>query len=67
MSLHNDEYHAMANLRRAAREAVKKVAESSEIYLRIKGYIKLANDKGANLEYTLDSKDLLKDIYRSVF
>lgn len=44
MSLHNDEYHAMANLQRAAREAVKKVAESSEIYLRIKGYIKLAND-----------------------
>lgn len=30
-------------------------------------FIKLANDKGANLEYTLDSKDLLKDIYRSVF
>ena len=30
-------------------------------------FIKLANEKGANLEYTLDSKDLLKDIYRSVF
>lgn len=30
-------------------------------------FIKLANNKGANLEYTLDSKDLLKDIYRSVF
>lgn len=44
MSLHNDEYHAMMNLKRVAKEAVKKVTESSEIYLRIKGYIKLAND-----------------------
>lgn len=33
----------------------------------IYNFIKIANDKGANLEYTLDSKDLLKDIYRSVF
>ncbi len=29
-------------------------------------FIKLANQKGANLNYTLDSKELLKDIYRSV-
>lgn len=30
-------------------------------------FIKLANKKGANLDYTLDSKELLKDIYRSVY
>lgn len=29
-------------------------------------FIKLANKKDANLEFTLDSKELLKDIYRSV-
>ena len=29
-------------------------------------FIKLANKSGANLDYTLDSKELLKDIYRSV-
>lgn len=44
MSLHNSEYHAMSDLRRASKEAVKKVVESSEVYQRIKGYIKLAND-----------------------
>lgn len=30
-------------------------------------FIKLANKKGARLDLTLDSKELLKDIYRSVF
>lgn len=30
-------------------------------------FIDMANEKGANLEYTLDSKELLKAIYRSVF
>lgn len=30
-------------------------------------FIKLANSKGAKLDYTLDSKELLKDIYRSVY
>lgn len=30
-------------------------------------FIKLANKKGAKLDYTLDSKELLKDIYRSVY
>lgn len=29
-------------------------------------FIKLANKSGAHLNYTLDSKELLKDIYRSV-
>ena len=29
-------------------------------------FIKLPNKSGANLNYTLDSKELLKDIYRSV-
>ena len=29
-------------------------------------FIDLANQKGANLEYTLDEKELLKSIYRSV-
>ena len=33
----------------------------------IYNFVRLANKKGANLEYTLDGKDLLKDIYRSVF
>ena len=33
----------------------------------IYNFVRLANEKGANLEYTLDGKDLLKDIYRSVF
>lgn len=30
-------------------------------------FIDMANQKGADLEYTLDSKELLKAIYRSVF
>lgn len=30
-------------------------------------FIKLANKKGANLDYTLDAKELLKDIYRSEY
>lgn len=30
-------------------------------------FIKSANKKGARLDYTLDSKELLKDIYRSVY
>ncbi len=30
-------------------------------------FIKLANKKGAKLNYTLDAKELLKDIYRSEF
>lgn len=30
-------------------------------------FIKLANKKNANLDMTLDSKELLKDIYRSVY
>ena len=30
-------------------------------------FIKLANNKNAKLDYTLDSKELLKDIYRSVY
>ena len=30
-------------------------------------FIELANEKGANLTYTLDNKELLKDIYRSIF
>lgn len=30
-------------------------------------FIKLANKKGAKLDYTLDSKELLKDIYRSEY
>ena len=30
-------------------------------------FIDLANEKGANIDYTLDSKELLKSIYRSVF
>lgn len=30
-------------------------------------FINMANKKGAKLDYTLDSKELLKDIYRSVY
>ena len=30
-------------------------------------FINKPNEKGANLEYTLDNKELLKGIYRSVF
>ncbi|MDD2208112.1 MAG: hypothetical protein PHG03_03255 [Bacilli bacterium] len=30
-------------------------------------FIDLANEKGAGLDYTLDGKELLKDIYRSVY
>ena len=30
-------------------------------------FIKSANKKGAKLDYTLDAKELLKDIYRSVY
>ena len=40
-----------------------KLVEEPEI-LR---FISLANKRGANLDLTLDSKELLKDIYRSVY
>ena len=40
----------------------EKLVEDEEIVK----FIKLANSHGANLEFTLDSKELLKDIYRSV-
>ena len=30
-------------------------------------FIELANKKNANLTYTLDSKELLKDVYRSAY
>ncbi|MDD2504682.1 MAG: hypothetical protein PHF21_00215 [Bacilli bacterium] len=33
----------------------------------ILNFIDLANEKGAKLDYTLDEKELLKDIYRSVY
>lgn len=42
--------------------STKKIVDDPEI---IK-FIKMANKKGAGLEYTFDSKELLKDIYRSV-
>ena len=35
-------------------------------YPTIIKFIDLANNKGANLKYTVDRKELLKDIYRSV-
>ena len=37
-----------------------------EFDFKIINFIKLANKKGANLMYTFDRKELLKDIYRSV-
>ena len=37
-----------------------------ELDSKIINFIKLANKKGANLIYTFDRKELLKDIYRSV-
>lgn len=37
-----------------------------ELDFKIINFIKLANKKGANLIYTFDRKELLKDIYRSV-
>lgn len=37
-----------------------------ELDSKIINFIKLANKKGANLMYTFDRKELLKDIYRSV-
>lgn len=39
------------------------LSEIPEIY----EFIDLANSRGARLDYTLDSKELLKDIYRSVY
>ncbi len=39
------------------------LSELPEIY----AFIDYANSKGARLDYTLDSKELLKDIYRSVY
>lgn len=44
MALHNDEYYAMINLRKTIKESVEETLKSSEVYQRIQGYIKLAND-----------------------
>ncbi len=43
--------------------------ESIDVFddIEIMKFIKLANKKGARLDYTLDAKELLKDIYRSVY
>lgn len=39
------------------------LSDIPEIY----SFVEYANSKGARLDYTLDSKELLKDIYRSVY
>ena len=44
MSLHNDEYNAIVDLRRAIKTSVKEILKSSETYQRIQGYIELANN-----------------------
>lgn len=42
--LHNREYHEMCDLFRQCKAAVEQVLQSSEIYQRTQGYLKLAND-----------------------
>lgn len=44
MSLHNNEYHAMCELRRQIKQLVENIINTSETYKRIQSYIKLAND-----------------------
>lgn len=44
MSLHNNEYHAMCELRRQIKQVVENIIQTSETYKRIIGYIKLANN-----------------------
>lgn len=42
--LHNREYHEMCDLFHQCKAAVEQVLQSSEIYQRTQGYLKLAND-----------------------
>lgn len=47
-------------------DLIDNVYNESIIDSKIIKFINLANNKGANLTYTFDRKELLKDIYRSV-
>ncbi len=48
--------------------SIDELVNSNEVEKpEIISFIKLANKKGAKLNYTLDAKELLKDIYRSEF
>lgn len=47
-------------------DLIENVNNESIIDSKIIKFINLANNKGANLTYTFDRKELLKDIYRSV-
>ena len=47
-------------------DLIENVYNESIIDSKIIKFINLANNKGANLTYTFDRKELLKDIYRSV-
>ncbi len=47
-------------------DLIVNVYNESIIDSKIIKFINLANNKGANLTYTFDRKELLKDIYRSV-
>jgi len=42
--LHNKEYHAMCDLFKQCREAIKPVLQNSKIYQRTQGYLRLANN-----------------------
>jgi len=47
-------------------DLIENVYNESIIDSKIIKFINLANNRGANLTYTFDRKELLKDIYRSV-
>jgi hypothetical protein len=50
MALHNTEYHAMCDLTREIKEMVKNYLANNEIFARVQGYIKLANDNLVKVE-----------------
>lgn len=48
--LHNREYHAMCDLFKQCREAIKPVLQNSKIYQRTQGYLRLANNNAEVVE-----------------
>lgn len=59
MALHNNEYHAMVELRRQIKQYVDNIIDNSETYKRIQGYIKLANDNSETLAKKIESNNSL--------
>ena len=58
MALHNTEYHAICDLTRDIKKMVKNYLTNNEIFVRVQGYIKLANDNLPRVEQQVKKNNL---------